>query len=151
MMESETPSHASSPLRADDFEVSSQRISPDHQAAWGTMKTTPEGGTSIIKGPGGAAPTGASNEGPKLSGLQPKTTLGSSRCTPLKGMHTPAAASRNPEVPDTLMSTLQSVSISEEHRTLMGTVVERVLSARSGLNEAFMGLLRGFEVCNVIA
>ena len=32
----------------------------------------------------------------------------------------------------------------------MGTVVERILSAKSGLNEAFMGLLRGFEVCNVI-
>ena len=33
---------------------------------------------------------------------------------------------------------------------MMGTVVERILSAKSGLNEAFMGLLRGFEVCNVI-
>ena len=151
MMESETPSHASSPLRADDFEVSSRRISPDHQAAWGTKKTTPEGGTSIIKGPGGAAPMGASNEGPELSGLWPKMTPGSSRHTPLKGMHIPAADSRNSEVPDTLMGTLQSVSILEEHRTLMGTVVERVLSVRSGLNEAFMGLLRGFEVCNVIA
>ena len=66
-------------------------------------------------------------------------------------MHPPAAASRNPEVPDTMMGTLQSVSISEEHRTLMGTVVERVLSMRSGLNEAFIGMLKGFEVCNVIA
>ena len=93
---------------------------------------------------------GASNEGPKLFGFQPKTTLGSSRCIPLKGMHTPTAASRNPEVPDTLTSTLQSVSISEEHCTLMGTVVERVLSARSRLNETFLGLLRGVEVCNVI-
>jgi hypothetical protein len=32
----------------------------------------------------------------------------------------------------------------------MGTVVERILSARSGLNESFMSLLRGFEVCDVI-
>ena len=32
----------------------------------------------------------------------------------------------------------------------MGTVVERVLSTKSGLNEAFMSLLKGFEVCNVI-
>ena len=115
------------------------------------MKTTPEGGTSLNKGPVGAAPTAASNEGPELSILQPKTTLGSSQCTPLKGMHIPAAASRNPEVSDTPVSPLQSVSISKEHRTLMGMVVERVLSARSGLNEAFLGLLRGFEVCNVIA
>ena len=49
------------------------------------------------------------------------------------------------------MGMLQNASISEEHRTLMGTVVERILSARSGLNEAFMGLLKGFEVCNVIS
>ena len=93
---------------------------------------------------------GTNNKGPGLSGLQPKTTLGSNKRTPLKGVRTPAAASRNPEVPDTLISTLQSVSISEEHRTLMGTVVERVLSAKSGLNEAFASLLRGFEVRNVI-
>ena len=49
-----------------------------------------------------------------------------------------------------MMDVLQHVSILEEHRTLMGMVAERILSARSGLNEAFTGLLRGFEVCNVI-
>ena len=75
-------------------------------------------------------------------------TLGSSN--PLKEVRTTAAASRNPEVLDTLMDTLQSASISVEHRTLMGTVVERILSARSGLNEAFMSLLSDFKVCNVI-
>ena len=32
----------------------------------------------------------------------------------------------------------------------MGTVVEKILSAKSGLNEAFMSLLRGFEVCDVM-
>ena len=32
----------------------------------------------------------------------------------------------------------------------MGTVVERVLSAKSGFNEAFTSLLRGFKVRNVI-
>ena len=32
----------------------------------------------------------------------------------------------------------------------MVTVVEKVLSAKSGLNEAFMSLLRGFEVCDVV-
>ena len=69
----------------------------------------------------------------------------------MKEVRTPAAASRDLEVPDTLMGALQSASISEEHRTLMGTVVERILSARSGLNEAFAGLLGGIEVCNVIS
>nr|XP_020184879.1 uncharacterized protein LOC109770581 [Aegilops tauschii subsp. strangulata] len=39
MMESETPPQASSPLRADDFEVSSRRVSPDHQVAVMSMAT----------------------------------------------------------------------------------------------------------------
>ena len=38
----------------------------------------------------------------------------------------------------------------EEHRTLMGVVVEKVQSAKSGLNEAFTSLLTGFEVGDVI-
>ena len=48
------------------------------------------------------------------------------------------------------MEALQRVSIVEEHHTLMGVVVEKVQSAKSGLNEAFTGLLTGFEVCDVI-
>ena len=103
-----------------------------------------------IQGPGCAAPTGTNNKGPGLSDLQPKMTLRSSKHIPLKGVCTPTAASRDPEAPDTLMDILQHASVLEEHRTLMGTVVERVLSAKSGLNEAFMGLLRGFEVRDVI-
>ena len=151
MMESETPPHAPSPLRADDFEVSSRRVSPDHQVARGAIKAAPEGETSVVKGPGCAGPTGTDNKGPGLSGLESKATLGSSKHIPSKGVRTPAAASRSQEVTDTLMGMLQNASISEEHRTLMGMVVERILSARSGLNEAFTGLLRGFEVCNVIS
>ena len=34
----------------------------------------------------------------------------------------------------------------EEHRVLMGTVIEKVQSAKSGLNEACSNLLIGFEV-----
>ena len=48
--------------------------------------------------------------------------------------------------PDTLMGLLERAAISETHRALMGTVVERISSAKSGLNEAFTSLLRGFEV-----
>ena len=58
--------------------------------------------------------------------------------------------SSNPEAPDTLMEALQRASIVEEHRTLMGVVVEKVQSAKSGLNEAFTSLLTGFKVCDVI-
>ena len=89
MMESETPPPVSSPNRADDFEVSSRRISHDQQVVRGTMKTMPEGDTSVVQGPGRAAPKGTNNKGPGLSGLQPKTTLGSSKHIPSKGVRTP--------------------------------------------------------------
>ena len=48
--------------------------------------------------------------------------------------------------PDTLMGLLEKAAISETHRALMGTVVERISSAKSGLDEALTSLLRGFEV-----
>ena len=48
------------------------------------------------------------------------------------------------------MNLLEQTAISEAHRTLMGTVVERISSAESGLHEAFMSLLKGFEVRKVI-
>ena len=45
---------------------------------------------------------------------------------------------------------LEKAAISEEHRALMGTVIERISSAESGLHEAFMSLLTGFEVREMI-
>ena len=48
------------------------------------------------------------------------------------------------------MGLLEQAAISEAHHTLMGMVVERISSAKSGLHEAFMSLLRGFEVRKVI-
>ena len=41
---------------------------------------------------------------------------------------------------------LKRASISEDHRTLMGMVIERISSAESGLCEAVRSLLTGFEV-----
>ena len=51
---------------------------------------------------------------------------------------------------DTLTGLLRQAPISEVHRTLMGIEVESISSAKSGLNEAFTSLLRGFEVRKVI-
>ena len=48
------------------------------------------------------------------------------------------------------MNLLEQAAISEAHHTLMGMVVERISTAESGLHEAFMSLLRGFEVHKVI-
>ena len=62
----------------------------------------------------------------------------------------PPATSVYPEAPDTLLEALQSASIVEEHRTLMGMVIEKIQSAKSGLTEACTSLLTGFEVSNAI-
>ena len=45
-----------------------------------------------------------------------------------------------------LQDLLKRASISEDHRTLMGMVIERISSAESGLCEAVGSLLTGFEV-----
>ena len=138
-MERETPPPDSPSNRADDLEVSSRRVSPDQQVVQGMMKTLPEGNTSVAQGPG------TSNEGPEQSGLQPDTN----KQIPSKGGHTLMAASGDLEAPDILTNMLRQASVLEEHHTLMGTVVEKVQSAKSGLDEAFASLLRGFEVCNL--
>ena len=44
------------------------------------------------------------------------------------------------------MEALRGASIVDEHRILMGTMIERVQSAKSGLTEACSSLLTGFEV-----
>ena len=66
------------------------------------------------------------------------------------GVPIPPVTSVQPEAPDTLMEALRSASIVEEHRTLMGTVVERIQSAKNGLTEACTSLLTGFGVNNAI-
>ena len=51
---------------------------------------------------------------------------------------------------DALKDLLEQAAISKVHRTLMGTVIERISSAESGLHEAFMSLLKGFEVREIV-
>ena len=47
---------------------------------------------------------------------------------------------------DVLRELVGRAAISEEHRMLMDTMMERISSAESGLHDAFMSLLTGFEV-----
>ena len=49
-----------------------------------------------------------------------------------------------------LREMLERAAISEEHRTLMGTVIERISSVESGLHEAVRSLLTGFEVREIM-
>ena len=64
-------------------------------------------------------------------------------------------ANRPPPVPPTtewptMGEALSSASISEEHRFLMGTVLQSIQSVDTGLKAAFNGLLTGFQVNNVM-
>ena len=47
---------------------------------------------------------------------------------------------------DVLRELMGRAAILDEHRVLMNTMMERISSAESGLHEAFMSLLTGFEV-----
>ena len=85
--------------------------------------------------------TPETNTSSKL-GQQPSSTEG--------GAPTPPTTSVHPEVPDTLLAAQQSASIVEEHRTLMGAVIEKVQSAKSGLTKACTSLLTCFEVSNEV-
>ena len=62
------------------------------------------------------------------------------------GMPVPLVTPVQPGAPDNLLEALRGASIVDEHRVLMGTVIERVQSAKSGLTEACSSLLTGFEV-----
>ena len=83
---------------------------------------SPEGNSLAAQRPGCSAPRETNNKSPGLSDIQPDTWTGLLRQAP----------------------------ISEEHRTLMGTVIERISSTKRRLNEAFTSLLRGFEVRKVM-
>ena len=122
----------------------SRRAPPDRQVVQETKKALPEGGASITQG------SGIKNDGPEPSGLQPEMILEASKRIPSKECRTSAAVSEDTGAPEMLTDMLRQASISEEHRALMVTVVERVLSAKSGLNEAFASLLRSFEVYDVV-
>jgi len=138
--------------------MTAQRTSPDIGEVREADKTAPEGNALTAENMGGTTPMETDDGGPDQFGPRSNTILEtnvdpeSSTQPPSKegGASTPTETSTSPEVPNPLADVLQHASIVEEHRILMGTVVERVQSGKSGLNEAFNSLLTGFEVCDVI-
>ena len=72
------------------------------------------------------------------SGEQPPSREG--------GVPIPPVTSVQPEAPDNLLEALRGASIVDEHRILMGMVIEKVQSVKSGQTEACSTLLTGFEV-----
>ena len=73
------------------------------------------------------------------SGRQPLLTGG--------GDPSPPTAFVQPKASGGLSTTLESASIIDEHRTLMGVVIEKIQAAESGLNESCVSLIKCLEVC----
>ena len=69
----------------------------------------------------------------------------SSRCPALEESRQKSPASSSVRS-DVLRELVGRAAISDEHRVLMNMVMARISSAESGLHEAFMSLLTGFEV-----
>ena len=63
------------------------------------------------------------------------------------GDPTPPATSVQPKASGGLSTALESASIIDEHRALMGVVIEKIQAAESGLNESCVSLIKGLEVC----
>ena len=80
----------------------------------------PEGNSSVGRSPECSAPKESDNKGPYSVRL------------------------------DMLKDLLGQAAVSEAHHTLMGTVIERISSAESGLHKAFMSLLKSFEVRAIV-
>ena len=155
-MDSGTPPKAPSPKHVSGTEASSQR---DLGQGGGdkNVKTTPGGQTLVTRHTGEKAPMDIDSGGYLKFGPPPDTipetdtTLESGKRPPSPGggAPIPPATTVQPEVSDTLSAALKSASIIDEHRSLMGVVIEKIQSAESGLNEACISLITGFMVCFV--
>src|SRR4051812_23891080 len=127
---------AVSPRKADDAEVASRQMEQEE-----VVLEEPQGNPQDPRSTGDRTP-----QGPQ-SGFKPDTVPDSpvrihGGQTPLKRCKpSEPATSVQPEVPDNLLEVLEGTTIDEEHRTIMSTVVQKVQSAKSGLNEACTSLL----------
>ena len=136
---------------ADDTEVLSQRLPEQGEA---TLET-PQGEIPDVGHIGRKIPADCADESRSKSGSQPDTVPEPPK-VPDSGTQ-PLAKEGEPSVPmtsvmleasDSLLEALHGASMDEEHRTLMSAVIQKVLSAKSGLTEACTSLLTCFEVSN---
>src|SRR3954469_15081552 len=132
---------AVSPHKVDDAEAASRQMGQEE-----VVLEEPQGNPQDPRSKGDKTPQGSQ------SGFEPYTMPDS--IVRVHGGRTPSkrskpsepATSVQPEAPDNLLEALEGATIDEEHRTVMSTVVQRVQSAKSGLNEACTSLLTGFQV-----
>ena len=142
---------ATTPQPADDMEVLSRRL-PERGEV---ILETPQGGILDVRHAGFKIPADRVDESRSRPGSQPNTVpeppmVPDSGRQPLvrEGEPYVPRTSVAPEAPDCLLEALRGASMDEEHRTLMSAVIQKVLSAKSGLTEACTSLLTGFEVSN---
>ena len=142
-MDSDPLPTATSPCPTDNAKVLSQEA----PGRGDTVPEAPRGDLSDSGSRGDGVPE-SSEFGPQPNTApDPPTVPSSSRRSPSKGGEMPVpATSVHPEAPDNMLEALRSASIEEEHRTIMIAVIQKVLSAKSGLTEACTSLLTGFEV-----
>src|SRR3954462_6431180 len=132
---------AVSPRKADDAEVASCQMGQEE-----VVLEEPQGNPQDPRSTGGKTPQGSQ------SGVEPDAVPDSN--VRAHGGQTPSKRSRpsepatsvQPEASDNLLEALEGATIDEEHRAVMSTVVQKVQSAKSGLNEACTSLLTGFQV-----
>ena len=112
-----------------------------------TVPEAPQGDLPDSGSRGSKAPEGSEFGPQPNTAPEPPVVPDSGRRPPSKRGKTPVpVTSVHPEAPDNLLEALRSASIDEEHRTIMSAVIQKVQSAKSGLNEACAILLTGFEV-----
>ena len=143
---------ATSPRPVDDTEVLSRRMLEQEAMVLGM----PEGKISGAGHMGDENPMDYADGSHSKSGSQPVTApepprVPDSGRQPFMKEGEPAVpmTSAQPEASVNLLELLRGASIEDEHHTLMGTVIEKVRSAKSGLTEACTSLLTGFEVRKV--
>ena len=140
---------ATTPQPVDDTEVLSQRLPEMGEVAL----EAPQGGIPDVGHAGFKIPADRVDESRSKPDSQPNIVpeppmVPDSGGQPLvkEGEPSVPRTSVTPEGLDYLLEALRGASMDEEHRTLMSAVIQKVLSAKSGLTEACTSLLTGFEV-----
>ena len=149
-----SPPPAYSPRARDNTEVLSRRADLNRGGAQDAVREAPRGEASTAGHMEGTIPMETGEEGRIQFGPQPSTipkthmAPESGEQPPLKegGAPLPPVVPVHPGAPDNLMEALRGASVVDEHRVLMGAVIEKIQSAKSGLNEACSSLLTDFEV-----
>ena len=158
-MDSDSLPTATSPKATDDAEAVSRRTFTGQGEVQEAARVAPEGDPSAAGHSREKTPMEIGDGGHIQFGPHPNTfpesytapEFGERPPSGGGGVPIPPVTSVQPEAPDNLLEALRGASIVEEHRVLMGTVVERVQSAKSRLTKACTCLLIGFEVIDAIA